>query len=185
MAKKQSNKSIDVQLKGGVYTVYTDLMSGHYLSIPDSSWHPPEDAMPSTYLNEADLRFRFKGFDLNIIGEPLQENTKLAENAPTDAEVLAHADSKDVLKAAPNTTMGDHTHFPYNLLEKKLSHDTDFELLKLFSSQTYRLTDKRNKGGKDYLNGMAKVILHLSPDLKEDLMACLFAKNSKSKDDLL
>lgn len=175
--------TISALLNCGVFTVFRDSLSGAYLEIKDPSWLPPPDAIPTTFLSEKDLRQAFNGVDILIIGEQ-KENNRLVDSVVSDEEILAamNAEDREIEKTKKKNKPTKQVSLEE---EKSISHDTDFELLKLFSSQTYRLTDKRNKGGKDYLNGMAKVILHLCPELKEDLKSCLFAKNTKEKDDLL
>lgn len=178
--------TISALLNCGVFTVFRDSLSGAYLEIPDSNWLPPPDAIPTTFLNEKDLRQAFNGIDIVIVGEAV-ENTKVVNTIVSDHEILAamNEQEREIEKTKIKTKKNIPEQVTVEEINSYVSHDTDFELLKLFSSQTYRLTDKRNRGGKDYLNGMAKVILHLCPDLKEDLKSCLFAKNNKEKDDLL
>lgn len=176
-------KKIDVLKKGSLFTVFKDLNSGAYLPISSVEYVAPLDAMPVTFNSEDSLRIAFNNYSINIIGNESANDERLARTV-SDTELSLYLNKEEredfLLKKETKKEIGLDTNFVGGL-----GNSTSFEFLKLFSSQTYRLTDKRNKGGKDYLNGMAKVILTVCPELKEDLKACLFAKNIKEKDDLL
>ena len=138
--------TLSVLVSHGVYNVFIDMSTMQPISFSCKE-EIPELAMPSSFNSLADLQNTFAGYELKLVGEVVQDSQNIVSNAPTFEELHEISDQKQIIDEG---------------LKK--------ELINIFRIKYYELSSKK-KSNKDYLNGMAKVILHIFPHLKEQLLA--------------
>lgn len=140
--------TLSVLVSHGVYNVFIDMSTMQPISFSCKE-EIPELAMPSSFNSLADLQNTFLGYELNLVGEVVESggSSHVVSNAPTFEELHAIEENKQLIDEG---------------LKK--------ELINIFRIKYYELSSKK-KSNKDYLNGMAKVILHIFPHLKEQLLA--------------
>lgn len=150
--------NISVLVSHGVYNVFIDMSTMQPISFSCKE-EIPELAMPSSFNSLADLQNTFLGYELNLVGEVVQDSQNAVSNAPTFEELHAIEENKQ-------------------LIDEGLKR----ELINIFRIKYYELSSKK-KSNKDYLNGMAKVILYILPHLKSQLLA--ITDNTDNERDLL
>lgn len=116
---------------------------------------------PYTFNSLDHLKHTFPDYELNLVGEAVESggSSHVVSNAPTFEELHAIEENKQ-------------------LIDEGLKR----ELINIFRIKYYELSSKK-KSNKDYLNGMAKVILYIFPHLKSQLLA--ITDNTDNEMDLL
>lgn len=201
---------VDVLTEGGLYKVFVDMLTSLPVAIHSANFHPPSTALPQVFTNLAEISFRFPGAKINLIGDPLPANdTKTPKNVPTEKELKAAMKKakmnyeeptmeekeaaklrfqspleEDVGKSAQQyfgrttTQIADVDLFEQReLLPACL---TERECLFIFREKAILLQDKRRKGAKDYLNGIAYMILRMYPGLRQTLKNIVSQKDEES-----
>lgn len=152
--------TLSVLVNHGIYNVFIDMSTMQPISFSCKE-EIPELAMPSSFNSLADLQNTFAGYELKLVGEVVESggSSHVVSNAPTFEELHEISEQKQ-------------------LIDEGLTR----ELINIFRIKYYELSSKK-KSNKDYLNGMAKVILYIFPHLKSQLLA--ITDNTDNEMDLL
>lgn len=181
----------------GIFKVFVDMISNKPVFVSSVDYIPDGTIVPRTFTSLEEIQYSYPTSKINLIGERPRESTAVAKNAPTDDElkgylrdgkvrqvkkktarekemeyISAHEDL--MKKPSHDELLGDAIDNSHNVMASALATEViKSELLYLFKSKAIEMKDKRRKGVKEYLNGMAKVILFLHPSMKKALLDAL------------
>lgn len=169
----------------GIFKVFVDMISNKPVFVSSVDYIPDGTIVPRTFTSLEEIQYSYPTSKINLIGERPKESTMVAKNQPTDDELKGYLRDGKVKqvkkKIQPNLSVITPPETEDLIQEEKpsvLDEDIEKELLYLFRNKALDLQDKRRKGVKEYLNGMAKVILFLHPGMKKALLDALKQEES-------